>query len=197
MGFLDLLQLFEMPRAVTLATHFIFMLSVGFYLLQNLQWYNYNIWRTFTKHTKYRWHFIYLVVPFALYFAMEYYGFGQFFCFYLGIHIILLGVWYYHLDKKLVWTNRVKRFFITLTIFLTIDFVLELLFDLPQYSSFVALVVALLESKIFVSKSIKSLPTFRLNFVCFSVESIFFTSLGNRTIFAPLSISGTSLSLNK
>lgn len=148
MEFLDLLQSFEIPRAVTLATHFIFMLSVGFYLLQNLQWYNYSIWRTFTKHTKYRWHFIYLVVPFALYFAMEYYGFGQFFCFYLGIHIILLGVWYYRLDKKLVWTNRVKRFFITLTIFLTIDFVLESLFDLPQYSSFVALVVALLESKI-------------------------------------------------
>lgn len=148
MDFLDLLRSFEIPHAVTLATHFIFMLSVGFYLLQNLQWYNYSIWRTFTKHAKYQWHLIYLVVPFALYFAMEYYGFGQFFCFYLGIHIILLGVWYYRLDKKLVFTNRVKRFFITLTIFLTIDFVLESLFDLPPYSSFVALVVALLESKI-------------------------------------------------
>lgn len=148
MDFLDLLRSFEMPRVVILATHFIFMFSVGFYLLQNLQWYNYSIWRTITKHKKYHWHFIYLIVPFALYFMLEYYGFGQYFCFYLLIHIILLGVWYYRLDKKLVFTNRVNRFFTTLTIFLTIDFVLESLFDLPQYSSFIALVVALLESKI-------------------------------------------------
>lgn len=147
MEFLNL-QAVEMSRIITIAAHFIFMLTIGFYLMQNLQWFNYSVWRTFTKHTKYKWHFIYLFVPIGLYFAFEYYGFGQYFCFYLAIHIILLSVWYYRLDKKIVWTNRVKRFFITLTIFLTIDFVLEYLFELPQYSSFIALVVALLESKI-------------------------------------------------
>ena len=147
MDFLTLQNL-EIPHIVIIATHFVFMLSVGFYLMQNLQWFNYSVWRTFTKHTKYRWHLIYLLLPFGLYFALEYYGFGQYFCFYVAIHLILLGAWYYRLDKKLVFTNRVKRFFITLTIFLGIDFVLEYLFDLPQYSSFIALVVALLESKI-------------------------------------------------
>ena len=131
------------PSGVAPIANFIFMLCVGFYLMQNLQWFNYSVWRTFTKHTKYKWHLIYLLVPFVFYFML-----GDYFLFYLVIHIILLSVWYFRLDKKLVFTNRVKRFFITLTIFLSIDFGLDYFFDLPNYSSFIALVVALLESKI-------------------------------------------------
>ena len=131
------------PSGVAPIANFIFMLCVGFYLMQNLQWFNYSVWRTFTKHTKYRWHLIYLLVPFVFYFML-----GDYFLFYLVIHIVLLSVWYFRLDKKLVFTNRVKRFFITLTIFLSIDFGLDYFFDLPNYSSFIALVVALLESKI-------------------------------------------------
>ena len=110
------------PSGVAPIANFIFMLCVGFYLMQNLQWFNYSVWRTFTKHTKYRWHLIYLLVPFVFYFML-----GDYFLFYLVIHIVLLSVWYFRLDKKLVFTNRVKRFFITLTIFLSIDFGLRII----------------------------------------------------------------------
>ena len=139
----SLQNIIVIPSIIPPIANFIFMLCVGFYLMQNLQWFNYSVWRTFTKHTKYKWHLIYLLLPFLFYFAL-----GDYFLFYLAIHIILISVWYYRLDKKLVFTNRVKRFFITLTIFLSIDFGLDYFFDLPNYSSFIALVVALLESKI-------------------------------------------------
>lgn len=124
-------------------TNFIFMLSIGFYLLQNLQWYNYSIWRTFTKHKKYHWHLLYVILPIVLFFVL-----GKYFCLYLVVHIIALIAWYYKLDKKLVWTNRVKRFFATCVIFLGIDIGLDITFDLPHYMSLIALCAALLVSKI-------------------------------------------------
>lgn len=128
---------------ITQTTNFIFMLSLGFYLLQNLQWYHYSIWRTFTKHKKYHWHLLYVILPIALFFTL-----GRYFCLYLIVHIILLGVWYYKLDKKLIWTNRVKRFFATCIIFLSVNVVLDMTFEIPQYTSFIALCAALLVSKI-------------------------------------------------
>lgn len=139
----ELQEIIAIPSAIPNIANFIFMLSIGFYVMQNLQWFNYSVWRTITKHTKYSWHLIYVVMPFLLLFILR-----EYFCFYLVIHIILLCVWYYKLDKKLVFTNRVMRFFITLTIFLAVDFIINIIFDSPIYSSVIALVVVLLESKI-------------------------------------------------
>lgn len=130
-------------HTMTQITNFIFMLSLGFYLLQNLQWYNYSIFRTFTKHKKYHWHLLYIVLPLVLFFVLK-----QYFCFYLIIHLIALIVWYCKLDKKLIWTNRVKRFFATCIIFLAIDVMLDAMFEVPHYASLIALCAALLVSKV-------------------------------------------------
>ncbi|RDU65471.1 UDP-N-acetylmuramoyl-tripeptide--D-alanyl-D-alanine ligase [Helicobacter sp. MIT 14-3879] len=121
----------------------IFMLSLGFYLMQNLQWYNYSLIRIVTKHSKPYWHFIYLALPVILFFIL-----GNYFYIYLIIHIALLVYWYYKLDKKLVWTNRIKRFFVTYIIFLVIDFVVIIITDMPDYFSFVALIIAMITSRV-------------------------------------------------
>ena len=66
-------------------------------------------------HTKTWWHFVYFLVPFALYAfvdGMSEYGFVVVIT-YLG----LLFQWYRGLDKPLVFTGRVKRFFAALILF--------------------------------------------------------------------------------
>lgn len=139
----EFLSTLEIPQIAIIASSFIFMLSLGFYLLQNLQWYNYSLWRTFTKHKKYQWHLYYAIFPVALFLALE-----EHFCLYLPIHLIALIAWYVKLDKKLVWTNRVKRFFATCIIFLSIDVWLDLSFEIPYFAPLITLFAALIVSKI-------------------------------------------------
>lgn len=85
----------------------IFMISIGFYLMQNLQWYNYSICRVITKHKKIHWHLLYFIFPVTLFLFANHY-----FYLYLTIHLVLLGMWYVRLDKKLAFTARINRFFI-------------------------------------------------------------------------------------
>jgi UDP-N-acetylmuramoyl-tripeptide--D-alanyl-D-alanine ligase len=95
-------------------THTIFVISLGFYLITNLQWYHYKIERVLTKHHKISWHFLYFLLP-----IVAYYISGSYFAifFYFG-YLPYLYLWNKKLDKKLVFTARVKRFFATL-IFMT------------------------------------------------------------------------------
>lgn len=132
-----------MDNIITHALNFILMLSIAFYLMQNLQWYNYSILRVITKHSKPYWHFIYVVLPVVMFFVLK-----DYFYFYLPLHLIALTWWYYKLDKKLVWTNRVKRFFIVCFILLGIDFIVVESRELPHYLSFVALFIAFMISMI-------------------------------------------------
>jgi len=93
----------------------LFILAIGYYFITNLQWYSYKLNRVLFHHTKTWWHFVYFLVPFTLYaFAnsMGDYGFVVAIA-YLG----LLYQWYRGLDKPLVFTGRVKRFFAALILF--------------------------------------------------------------------------------
>lgn len=123
--------------------NFVFMLSLGFYLMQNLQWYNYSFFRIICKHSKPYWHFLYIILPIVVFVFV-----GKYFYIYLICHIILLGYWYKRLDKKLVWTSRVKRFFITYAVFLVISFVVLLYVDISRYIWFLALFASLVISYI-------------------------------------------------
>lgn len=114
----------------------IFMFFLGYYLIQNLQWYNYNIWRAITKHNKFYWHFIYFIIPIIFFIIL-----GKYFYIYLIIYCITLGRWYYKLDKKLIWTNKVKRFFITYGILLAISFIVLINFYISKYILFIALLL--------------------------------------------------------
>lgn len=93
----------------------LFLLAMGYYFITNLQWYSYKLNRVLFHHTKTWWHFVYFLFPFALYMFVSYtssYGFV------VSItYLALLYQWYRGLDKPLVWTGRVKRFYAAMILF--------------------------------------------------------------------------------
>lgn len=92
-----------------LTTNLVFVMALGFYLITNLQWYDYKISRVVLKHHKPLWHFTLFIFPFVLYYVA-----ADYFTAVLAVYLLALGFWYYRLDKKLVFTWRVKRFLILL-----------------------------------------------------------------------------------
>jgi UDP-N-acetylmuramoyl-tripeptide--D-alanyl-D-alanine ligase len=82
--------------------------------MTSLQWYNYKFVRLIFKHHKSRWHLYYLVTPVVLYFA----GFliNEYIFVLFVPYLIAFVIWYRSLDKKLIFTDRVKRFFIFLSV---------------------------------------------------------------------------------
>lgn len=91
-------------------TNVLFVTVLGWYLITNLQWYDYKLSRVILKHHKPLWHLFYFFIPFVAYHTT-----GKFFpiFFYFGV-LPSIFVWYKKLDKKLVLTWRVKRFLILL-----------------------------------------------------------------------------------
>lgn len=98
-------------------SHIAFVMSLGFYAIINLQWYNYKIERVLLKHHKVQWHIIYFLIPFLSYHILIRYGLGiAFYSLFYAIYLPMLFIWHKRLDKKLVFTDRVKRFFILLIV---------------------------------------------------------------------------------
>ncbi|HJE65523.1 MAG TPA: UDP-N-acetylmuramoyl-tripeptide--D-alanyl-D-alanine ligase, partial [Campylobacter avium] len=87
----------------------IFALSfaLSFYLITALQWYSYKIERICFHFSKPLWHFYFLLLP-SLVFA---YSYKLFLLLFLPFCLILF-IWHKKLDKKLVFTTKVKLFFI-------------------------------------------------------------------------------------
>lgn len=95
---------------ILFVTNILFVMLLGWYLITNLQWYDYKLSRVVLKHHKPFWHVIYFIIPFIAYYTTGNY-FAIFFYFAIVPAII---VWHKRLDKKLVLTWRVKRFLILL-----------------------------------------------------------------------------------
>lgn len=95
-----------------LLSHIFLTLTLGFYLILNLQWYHYRLKRVFYNHKKPLWHIIFFMVPIILYYGTK----NFFWIFFYFIYAPYLFMWYQKQDKKLVFTPRVKRFFIILMI---------------------------------------------------------------------------------
>lgn len=93
----------------------LFILAIGYYFITNLQWYSYKLNRVLFHHTKTWWHFVYFLVPFALYAFVD--GMGDYGFVVVIAYSALLVQWYRGLDKPLVFTGRVKRFFAALLLF--------------------------------------------------------------------------------
>jgi len=112
---MDYLQL------LAFVTNFLFVMSLGWYLITNLQWYDYKIERVILRHHKTWWHIVYFLLPFVLYYVANQY----FALLYFLLLLPALAFWHYKLDKKLVLTWRVKRFLILLaSITLFINFII-------------------------------------------------------------------------
>ena len=93
----------------------LFILAMGYYFITNLQWYSYKLNRVLFHHTKTWWHFVYFLVPFALYVFVD--GMGEYGFVVVIAYLGLLFQWYRGLDKPLVFTGRVKRFYAALIFF--------------------------------------------------------------------------------
>ncbi|WP_310441410.1 UDP-N-acetylmuramoyl-tripeptide--D-alanyl-D-alanine ligase [Sulfurimonas sp.] len=91
-------------------TNVLFVTVLGWYLITNLQWYDYKLSRVILKHHKPQWHIIYFLIPFIAYYAA-----GKLFVIFFFIGVLpAIFIWHKNLDKKLVLTWRVKRFLILL-----------------------------------------------------------------------------------
>jgi len=98
-------------QALTLfVTNVLFVTTLGWYLITNLQWYDYKIQRVVLNHHKQWWHVVYFIIPFIVYYTT-----GKFFVIFFYFAVLpAIFLWHKKLDKKLVLTWRVKRFLILL-----------------------------------------------------------------------------------
>ncbi len=95
--------------------HIILIMSLGWYLITNLQWYNYKLERVILKHHKWQWHITYFVSPVILFYLIpEPFYAIYFFLIYMSTFIL----WNKKLDRPVVLTSRVKRF-LGILLFLT------------------------------------------------------------------------------
>ncbi|PLY13219.1 MAG: UDP-N-acetylmuramoylalanyl-D-glutamyl-2, 6-diaminopimelate--D-alanyl-D-alanine ligase [Sulfurimonas sp.] len=98
---------------ISFITNVLFVTALGWYLITNLQWYDYKLSRVILKHHKPHWHLVYFFIPFLAYYAMA----GYFSIFFFFAFLPALFILHKNLDKKLVLTWRVKRFLILLLSF--------------------------------------------------------------------------------
>jgi len=129
--------------AIAFITNILFVSALGWYLITNLQWYDYKLSRALFKHHKPQWHIIYFFIPFIAYYMTGKY-FGIFFFFVL---LPALFIWHKNLDKKLVLTWRVKRFLILLiSLVFFQDFLCTLKSACETYGVFMPLALAYMGS---------------------------------------------------
>lgn len=95
---------------IAFVTNVLFVTVLGWYLITNLQWYDYRLSRVLLKHHKPHWHILYFFIPF-----IAYYTTGKFFIIFFFFAVLpAMFLWHKRLDKKLILTWRVKRFLILL-----------------------------------------------------------------------------------
>lgn len=133
----------DMKVAIFLTCNVLFTLSVGYYLMSSLQWYSYKIKRVIFHFHKPWWHFVFLIAPLILYYSLQVY-FAPILIFY----IVLLYFWYKKLDKPLIFTKRVKRFFVFLIVLLIFQDIIAIRFDL-NFAVILPLILALLISYLY------------------------------------------------
>jgi UDP-N-acetylmuramoyl-tripeptide--D-alanyl-D-alanine ligase len=102
-------------------THIVLIMALGWYLITNLQWYNYKLERVILKHHKWQWHISYFVAPILLFYIIPEPYYAIYFYF---IYISTLLFWNKKLDRPLVLTSRVKRF---LAVLLIVTFIMTAL----------------------------------------------------------------------
>lgn len=150
---------------IEILLNFIFILGLGFYLITALQWFLYKFERVLFHYTKPMWHINFVVIPVIFYFILFRINplyFGVFVIFYL----INLAIWHKKLDKKLVFTARVKRFFIFLTLstlffgFIFVSKAVVLPIFMPLISAFlISFIFESFNSKLFIKSACKKLAS--------------------------------------
>lgn len=99
-----------MDKIILAIIHFVFILSIGYYFITAMQWYSYRLERVIFHFNRYDWHGYFFLIPMIGYYVLDgvaLYGF-------VIVYIASLLFWTRKIDKKLVFTARVKRFFLFL-----------------------------------------------------------------------------------
>jgi UDP-N-acetylmuramoyl-tripeptide--D-alanyl-D-alanine ligase len=96
-------------EALNLLGYFLFIAAIGYYVITSLQWYGYKLERVVFHHTKPRWHLAYFLIPYGAYMLAN--AVGPYGWIVALLYAAALYRWYRGLDKPLVFTGRVKRFF--------------------------------------------------------------------------------------
>ena len=97
---------------ITSITHLCFILGLSYYFIIAMQWYSYRLERILFHYNRYDWHVLYFLVPLLGYYLLD----GVALSLFVALFLISLFIWQKKMDKKLVWTARVKRFFLFLVL---------------------------------------------------------------------------------
>lgn len=101
-----------MEMMVTSIIHLCFVLGISYYFITAMQWYSYRLERIVFHYNRYDWHVYYFLLPLVGYYLLN--GLALALC--VSLFLGLLFMWQKKMDKKLVWTARVKRFFLFLVL---------------------------------------------------------------------------------
>lgn len=131
---------------LSIVTKIVLIISLGWYLITNLQWYNYKLSRVIFKHHKWQWHLTFFISPIVLFFLIPSPYFDLYF---FVLYFVSFILWNRKLDRSLVLTSRVKRFLtiLLITIFVQISLCLDDDFC-SKVTLFLTLIVTLILSNI-------------------------------------------------
>jgi UDP-N-acetylmuramoyl-tripeptide--D-alanyl-D-alanine ligase len=126
-----------------LIINFITAYILGYYLITTLQWYNYKIKRIIFHFHKPLWHLVYFVVPVVTYIVAY-----KFFWIYLFFGLIPAIILWSRRIKGLKVTKRVKRFFLILGFFETLNLLFIYKFKInPGLGLFAVLILSIIFSE--------------------------------------------------
>ena len=138
---------FDNPANLALINDFISVLvlnfALGFYLIAALQWFSYKLSRIIFHFTRFSWHIFFIFLPWFVYIGLDRFFLIYAFVFWLPI----LWLWHKKLDKKLVFTTKIKAFFAFLGFFTLLFAALGFVYGVR--SNLEGLVFALIFLKIF------------------------------------------------
>ncbi len=121
--------------------HLVLLFLMGYYVATNLQWYNYKLSRVVLHHHAPWQHLLFFLLPLFAYIAVRENVWA------LDIlYGIALYLWQRKIDKKLVFTARIKRFFALIALFGLVFDAVFLLKGVPLFSTVLPLAAALLVS---------------------------------------------------
>ena len=110
-------------------------IAIGYYLITILQWHDYRLIRVLVHFARYAWHVYFILMPLFIYLI----SYNKFIIYMLVFGLPFLYLWHKKLDKKLIFTSKIKVFFALLAIFTFIGWFYELIAILPLIASLVGL----------------------------------------------------------
>lgn len=135
-----------MELFINSVVHICLLLGIGYYFITAMQWYSYRLERVVFHYNRYDWHLYFFLLPLVGYYLLE----GIFLYLLAILFIVLLAFWYRKNDKKLVWTARIKRFFLFLILATLFQDLLCFVYDACQkFGIIIPLAIAQLLSMVF------------------------------------------------